>query len=250
MKIDAYFTPFFPEQENQFKDHFIVMIDVLRASTTICAALFNGAKEIIPFDELQKALAVYSNLSRDNRIMGGERKGIKPEGFDAGNSPFEYSPDVVKNKTIIFTTTNGTKTFTKGKEAAKRVIGSFVNHKVVLEELNSYIESKSSTEEEIKVTFFCAGNEGRQSYEDVCCAGAFISHIVDHYTTVELTDAADAAKNLFNLHSDDLSSFLKTRSHASYLQKIGFEEDLDLAFKFNVYPVVPVMDGNSIKLEK
>lgn len=250
MKIDAFFTPYFPDVENQFKDHIVVMIDVLRASTTICAALFNGAKEIIPYQELQKAVGTYSNLSRDSRFMGGERKGLKPEGFDAGNSPFEYSPDKVDNKTIIFTTTNGTRTFVKAKEATKKIIGAFVNHNVVLEEINSYIERSSSAEEDINITFFCAGNEGRQSYEDVCCAGAFISELVEKYTSVELTDAADAAKNLYNLHSDDLSNFLKTRSHASYLQKMGFEEDLDLAFKFNVYPVVPVMDGNSIKLEK
>lgn len=250
IKLDTYFTPFFPEVEEQFKDDIVVMIDVLRASSTICAAFHSGAKEIIPFGEVQKAVSVYANLSKESRFLGGEREGVKPEGFDAGNSPFEYTPDRIEDRTIIFTTSNGTKIFVKAKHARKRYIGAFVNLNIVLKEIYSYIENDKSEGKNTNITFLCAGTNGRVSYEDMTCAGAFLDSINEKYSGCEITDSAEVAKNLFTLHRSVLGEFLKTKSHARYLESIGLQEDVEICFEIDKFPVVPVVEESSIKLEK
>jgi 2-phosphosulfolactate phosphatase len=250
IKLDTYFTPLFPEEEEQFKDHIVVMIDVLRASSTICAALYNGAREIIPFDEVGKAVSVYANLSKESRFLGGERDGVKQEGFDAGNSPLEYTKDRIEDRTIIFTTSNGTKIFVKDKHAKKRFIGAFVNLNIVLNEIYSYIEKDKEEGTDTNITFLCAGTNGRVSYEDMTCAGAFLDSINDKFDNCDLTDSAEVAKNLYTLHRTVLGEFLKTKSHARHLESIGMTDDIEACFEIDKFPVVPVVDENSIKIEK
>jgi 2-phosphosulfolactate phosphatase len=250
MKIDAFLTPFFPETENQFKDSIVVMIDVFRASTSICAALYNGAKEVIPSSTTEKAVKIYSSLSREVRFLGGERNGVKPNGFDAGNSPDEYAEEKVKDKTVIISTTNGTQIFGKARDAAIRIIGGFVNITRALDYLNENYLDDENLNKDIKITFLCAGTNGRLAYEDTLCAGAFINSLKQKHGAMELTDTADAAKNLYNLHSVDLTNFLMQREHAVFLRNIGFEKDIDTALDFNLYPVVPVVSGNAIRIHE
>jgi 2-phosphosulfolactate phosphatase len=250
MKIDAFLTPFFPETENQFKDSVVVMIDVFRASTSICAALYNGAKEIIPSSSTEKAVKIYNSLSREVRFLGGERNGVKPNGFDAGNSPDEYTEEKVKNKTVIISTTNGTQIFGKAREASVRIIGGFVNISRVLEFMNDNYLDDENLNDDIKITFLCAGTNGRLAYEDTLCAGAFINSLKQKHGRLELTDTADAAKNLYNLHSVDITNFLMQREHAAFLKSIGFEKDIQTSLDFNLYPVVPVVTGNGIKMQE
>ena len=91
LKIDTVITPNSIEQDSQFDDSIVVMIDVLRSSTSVCAALNYGCREIIPCDSTDKAVQIYSSLSKESRFLGGERGGMRPSGFDAGNSPLEYT---------------------------------------------------------------------------------------------------------------------------------------------------------------
>ncbi|MFW6276180.1 MAG: 2-phosphosulfolactate phosphatase, partial [Bacteroidota bacterium] len=207
MEIDAYFTPYFPEKETQFDDAIVIMIDVLRASTTICASLYNGAKEVIPSETLDRAVKLYSSLSKETRFIGGERNGIMPTGFDAGNSPFEYTEEMVKDKTVIISTTNGTQIFQKAKQAKARIIAGFVNNKSVLNYIDLNI--KQGAEAATKIIVLCAGNSGRLAYEDTLCAGSVINSLKSMNNNVYLTDTADAAKNLYNLHSIDYKDFLE-----------------------------------------
>jgi 2-phosphosulfolactate phosphatase len=250
MIIDAYLTPYFNDNEKQFENSIIIMIDVLRSSSTICAALFNGAKEIIPTDTLDKAVSIYSSLSKENRFLGGERNGLKPSGFNAGNSPEEYSADVISGKSVIISTTNGTKIFSKARQAKARLVGSFVNNGAILGHLfKQYLnDSDKSEEDNTRIIFICAGSNGRLAYEDTLCAGAFINSIVNLRPDVRLTDSADVAKNLFKLHSTDLKEFLKNREHASLLKEIGLENDIETCFTFDLYPVIPHISGGSIKI--
>ena len=143
MNIDAFFTSFFPERDNLFDGALVVMIDVLRASSTICASLYNGAKEVIPVENTDKAVHIYSSLSKEIRFLGGERGGVKLKGFDAGNSPLDYKEELVKGKSVVLTTTNGTVIFQKAKKALYRIIGGFVNltmvHNFLLQQLK-YVE--------------------------------------------------------------------------------------------------------------
>ncbi len=247
MTIEAFFTPYFLEKEKQFDSSVVVMIDVLRASTTICAALFNGAKEVIPAETLDKAVTIYSNLDKNVRFLGGEREGVKPSGFNAGNSPFEFTEEKVSKKNVVLTTSNGTKIFRKAREAKAQIIGAFVNQTAVLEYLKEYHLKDEHTDKNLKIYFLCAGTDGKFSYEDALCAGAFIKELKKEYAEAVLTDSADAVKNLYNLHSEDLVEFLRTKEHAAFLREIGFSEDVELALTRDQFPVVPVIDGSSIK---
>ncbi len=250
MQIDAFLTPYFPEQENLFKDAIVVMLDILRAGTTITAALSNGAKEVIPSDTLDKAVRIFSNLSREVRFLGGERNGLKPDGFDAGNSPFDYSEQAVKGKNVIISTTNGTKTFVKAKNAKHRIIGAFVNMNAVLDFIFDDLDNDESNFANAKVCFLCSGTNGRISYEDTLCAGAMINSIYNRYLYkgVQISDSAEVARYLYNFHSSNMKDFLMTREHPKYLQKIGYEKDIDLCFTFDKYPVVPLINNSTITL--
>lgn len=244
MKIDAYLTPLFTEKETQFDNSIVLMIDVMRASTTICAALNNSAKEIIAIDTVDKAVQLYSNLSRESRFIGGERNGVKPSGFDAGNSPDDYPEELVKGKTVIVTTTNGTPLFQKCKKAKAKLVAGFINHNAVLEHIEALIAADPTITE---VAVLCAGSDSRLAYEDTLCAGAYIDSIINRFTNVEITDTALAAKSLYQMHAADLKEFIKTREHSQFLEKIGFSKDIDTCLEFNKFPVVPVITGNSIK---
>ncbi|MFA5512037.1 MAG: 2-phosphosulfolactate phosphatase [Candidatus Kapaibacterium sp.] len=242
--IDAYLTPFFPEHESLFDEAAVVMIDVLRASTTVATALKNGAKELIPTDSLEKAVKIYSSLSKEVRFLGGERHGVKPSGFDAGNSPFEYTEDSIKGKSVILTTSNGTRIFQKAKNSEHRIVGAFVNLNAVLSYLDNYYFNSGDNH---KVIFLCAGNNGRLSYEDMLCAGAFISNIVSKVNDVTISDPAATAMNLYELHSENLVAYLKSRDHAIILNNLGFADDIDFCFTLDVCPVVPLCSMASIK---
>lgn len=240
MKIDVFLIPV-NDKELHFENSVVLMIDVLRASTTICASLFNGAKEIIPCETMDKAAQIFNNLSRQSSFLGGERNGVKPNGFHAGNSPHEYTPDRVKSKTIILTTTNGTKIFRLARGAKYRIIGGFVNIGVVSEFMGRYINSGTNS-----IQILCAGNNGRLSYEDTICAGAYISNMKEYFHDLEMSDSAHAAENLYNMHSDEIVEFLSSREHATLLRKLGFDEDIRTALTPDIYPVIPLVDNNFI----
>lgn len=244
MFIDTFLTPFFPDIEDRFKNTLVVMIDVLRAGTTICAALYNGAKEVIPNESVEKAVKIYTGLSKETRFLGGERNGKKPNGFDAGNSPGEYSMDAVRGKTVIFTTSNGTSTFLKAREATERIIGSFVNINAILDYLTHFIHNFG--QEDLNITFLCSGTNGRLSYEDTMCAGAYIDLISKNFDESKMTDTALAAMEIYKLHETNLQEFIYTREHSQFLRSIGMDQDIKVAMSFDHYPVVPVIRGNSI----
>lgn len=250
MVVDAYLSPYFPETDNLFEDSIVLMIDVLRASTTIAAALYNQAKEVIPCDTLDKAVKVYSSLSKEIRFLGGERNGIKPSGFDAGNSPLEFSLENVKGKSVILSTSNGTKTFLKAKLARKRLIASFVNHNVIRDYLFSQVETSLTENKDLKIYILCSGTNGRLSYEDILCAGSYIQELTTHYKFEKLSDSAELAKNLFTIHRKDLKLALTQSDHSKRLVELGFANDLEIAFTFNIFPVLPEFSGSSIKTLK
>ncbi len=245
MIFDAFITPNFTESEKQFANSIVVMIDVLRASTTVCSALNNGAKEIIHCETTDKAVHIFNSLSKESRFLGGERDGLKPTGFDAGNSPLDYSADKIKNKTVILSTTNGTKIFQKAKHAKKKIIGGFVNISLVMDYLLRLIKEEDNAD--LEICFLCAGTNGRSTYEDTLCVGAYLSKLLSVYPDTDLTDTAHSAMNLYTLFKNNLNQFLKSRNHALYLKNIGFEQDIDICLTFDKFPVIPIIDGTSIK---
>lgn len=243
MKIKTYLTLNLQDELESKPDSIFVYIDVLRASTSVCAALHSGAKEIIPVATMEKALTIYKNLSEETRVLSGERKGIKPLGFLLGNSPAEFSSDIVKGKSIVLTTTNGTKAFNKGKKSNYRVVASFANLTATVE----YIYNVAINEKIYHCNIICAGNEGDFSYEDALCTGAVIDKLNSLMQDLELNDASRLSLEIYNLHKDNLIDFVKTTEHAKDLIEIGFEKDIDDSLTIDKYPVLPLIKGNDIK---
>lgn len=154
-------------QPEALAGHTVVVIDVLRATTTMAHALTAGAKEIIPCLEVDEARQQAEKLGRENILLGGERGGVLIEGFDLGNSPCDYTPETVGGRTLVFTTTNGTAALLRCRQAERIVLGSLVNRSSVADAVQS---AK-------KLTIVCAGTRGRITREDVFAAGAIVEHL-------------------------------------------------------------------------
>src|SRR3954462_9477213 len=142
----------------------VVVIDLLRATSTICQALASGAREVVPFLEIDDALAAAKGLDRADIVLGGERRGGKIPGFDVGNSPAEYTPHVVGGKRVFITTTNGTRAMHHARLASRVVLGCFLNLSVVVASV------KNATE----IDILCAGTDGGETGEDILAAGSMV----------------------------------------------------------------------------
>jgi len=149
-----------------------VVVDVLRATTTISHALSNGASEVIACLEVEDALSAAKAFAPGERFLGGERGGARIEGFDFGNSPGEYSRDVVAGKSVIFTTTNGTRAMLECRSAARVVLGAFVNASALCRELALTLSHQHGV-----VNVVCAGTGGEVSLEDTLFAGSVVDRL-------------------------------------------------------------------------
>jgi 2-phosphosulfolactate phosphatase len=160
----------------------VVVIDLLRATTTICYALAAGAKEVVTFRETEEARAAAREAGRENVILGGERRGLLIEGFDLGNSPAEFTSARVAGKRVFLTTTNGTGALHHARMARKVIAGSVVNLSAVV----------ASVKDEPRVAIMCAGTDGQETHEDILTAGGIVNQLCDmpHMGDVHLNDAA------------------------------------------------------------
>ena len=239
MRIEVFFSPASVD-ELSMRGRNVVIIDVLRASTTICTALRNGAREIIPTPDTESATKISANLSADSRLLGGERQGKKIDGFDLGNSPLEYTPEKVGGKTIIFTTTNGAGAIYKCRYASMALVGTFVN-----------ISSIVRTMVDIGGTWtiLCSGREGAFSAEDATCAGMIISKVQSE-VEVETDDAGLTFGILYRHFKRSILGMMKKSQHGKYLMSIGFSDDLKFCAAIDTVPVVPMLEGSGIKLKQ
>jgi 2-phosphosulfolactate phosphatase len=208
-----------------------VVIDVLRASTTITAALANGAARVMPCGDIETARRLADEDSRGNTLTGGERGGVKIEGFDLDNSPASYSRERVAGKTIAFTTTNGTAALLRTRGAARVLIGALVNRGAIAAALQA---------DGRPVHLICAGTDGRVTSEDLLGAGG-IAGALAQFEDVEIVDEPTqrAAKHWLELRSDQLVPFLRRSSGGSNLVALGLDPDIVRAAQVDSLPVVP-----------
>lgn len=216
------------------KEHIVVVLDIFRASSTICTAFASGAEKIIPQKTVEDALRIKND--RSDALLCGERGGVAPKGFDLGNSPFEFTAQNVGGRTLIFTTTNGTDALLSAPESADRLIGCFVNFDVIM----NYIVRNRHAE----ITFLCAGNNGSFSLEDALCAGMFIDAVSSLFP--DQTDEALAAKAIFAMFKNNLHDTLKTTCHAQNLNLKGLGKDIDFCTNLNAAPIIPIFNGREI----
>lgn len=243
-----HFYTFFPKeyddmQSDFFDDAIVIMIDVLRASTTICASFFNGTKEVIPFVSPKEAYNYYLNREdKENYILSGEINLELPKGFMLGNSPNENKKDIVQNKSIILTTSNGTKIFKTATSALYRIIGSFVNIDAVVSFIIKNVEKKYIK----KIVLLCAGEKGLLCLEDILCAGMFIYKLVPNYNNNSFSDTAKLAVDFFNFNKNNFNDILENAQHSKELYNLGFENDILFAGTLNKCPVIPFVNKHNI----
>lgn len=233
MIINTFIVPSTDELTENLFTH-IIAIDVLRASTTVCNALFNGAKEIIPFASTEDARLIKRN--RREAILGGERHGLKPEGFDLGNSPLEYSGPVVRDKQIILTTTNGTKLFRLDKVANCLIVGSLVNNSAVV----NYITAALDNNPDIVLAIICAGNNDMAADEDTLCAGMFVDRLINRHPDSRIDNNSSIARSFYLDNRHRIKDAIMDCNHSRYLAGIGFEKDIEFATDIDRLDIVPI----------
>ena len=244
INIDSILSSDVNELNYNFDKSYVVMMDVLRASSVVITALKNSAKSIIPVAELSQAWEL--KKANPDYLIAGERDSIKVEGFDLGNSPFEYGENIVKNKSIIFTSTNGAKIFRLGSSANKRVIASFINYEIVLEDIYSYIESEFLSKNEINLFFVCAGTNGKYSREDSVLAGKFINDIKNKYEEVNLSDSSELIQSNYLQNENTLLHYLRKSKHAKTLESLALLDDIDYCFSNLNIRVLPTLTSQNV----
>lgn len=215
-----------------------LVIDVLRATSTMIEALANGARSIYPTESSEEAIRLIGSLGREGTLLCGERLGLAPEGFDLGNSPLECTSHRVSKKQLVMTTTNGTRAFVAA-QAADRVVA------VAL--LNLKAAAKTAAEAE-DVAVICAGREDQFSLEDAICAGQLVRRITKFWGDVpEMNDAARGALSLAEQREPD-QEFLATTAAGRALIEIGLEGDLAACARKNRYELVPEMVDRAVRI--
>ena len=241
MNIRLFFTPAGIGDE-QINGRTAVVIDILRATTVAAVALDNGAREIIPAANLGDATSIREKLDRSTVQLGGEREGQKVEGFDLGNSPFEYDREAVENKTVILATTNGSAAILKGGEAKHCLSCALVNLSATLEKILKIGND---------VSIICAGNKGGFSLEDALCGGMLVDKLLAADNTVELdNDAAFVAQGLYHKHRENLEDALHKSDHGKYLDSLGFAKDISFCAQEDNLTICPVWQSGRLTLQE
>jgi 2-phosphosulfolactate phosphatase len=213
----------------------VAVVDVLRASTTIAVALANGAAGVIPVAEPGDAIALGHRLGRDRVLFCGERESVLIEGFDLDNSPASFVPDLVAGKTLIMTTTNGTRALRAVATAASVRTAALVNRTAVADAL---------AHEDGPIAIVCAGDADGFALEDALGAGALVDTLLTLISDVELRDGARAAALLYRCVAGRLADAVASSDHAQALSRKGFARDVTRCAALDTSPVVPTLrDG-------
>ncbi len=239
MNIELYLTAV-PFTEANIEDKTVVVIDVLRSSTSVCAALLAGARGVIPTDGPGEAGEMRLKLGADNTILAGERNGVRIDNFELGNSPSEFTEESVGGKFVIMTTTNGTSIFKKTAKAELVLSGGLVNASKVVEKI-------AQSDKDLVIA--CSGQQGNFSIEDTLCGGLLIDLLTTQYQkTQKMNDAATIALQLYQNNVNNLRETIEKGEHGQYLASIGFKNDVSTATLIDSMPVRPVLkDGRLIK---
>jgi 2-phosphosulfolactate phosphatase len=219
-----------------------IAVDVLRASTTIVHALAAGASAVIPCEHVEEAHAIAA--ARDGCLRGGERQGVLIPGFDLANSPAEYTPERVRGRTIIFTTTNGTRALRRAAAAERIYIGCFGNLEAVCARARSDIDHGRT------IHLVCAGIDGGVSLEDSLCAGAMVDQLrPDRQAPLE--EAAHLVLSAWDAVRGSEAALLQallTSKGGRNLARAGLHADIELCSRRNTHPLVPFLDRQASEI--
>lgn len=213
------------------EDSIVVVIDVLRATSSICVGFAYGIEKIYPVESVEECVSL---VQKEGYIGAAERNGEKLPGFVLGNSPFDYMNPALSGKTVALTTTNGTRAIyaAKKEKAMKIAIGAFTNQQSLLEWL---------LQQGKNVLFLCAGWKDKFNLEDTLFAGSMV-YLLKKYGYHSESDTAYASELLYVQAKDHIHEFLKNSSHARRLAHLNIQRDIDFCLQTNLTHVVPVFE--------
>ncbi|MGE3804727.1 MAG: 2-phosphosulfolactate phosphatase [Gemmataceae bacterium] len=223
----------------QLRGGVAVVIDVLRAMTTVVHALAHGCTSIRPCAEIEEARSLADQMPAGKVILAGERQGKPIPQFDLGNSPREYTAKVCKGTTLVLTTTNGTAALVRAAEAERVLLAGFVNFSAICEQLKA---------DKRPVHIVCAGTEGEPALEDTLLAGAFVDFLCD-VVEMNLNDAGRLAWDCFEQHGRVLQGALEVSRGGAILKKLGYDEDIRAAARVDLYHLVPELRREPLRVE-
>ena len=218
----------------------VAVIDVLRASTTIAVALSNGARAVMPMESSDEAVTRSKQFERGAVLLAGERRMLKMDGFDLGNSPIEHARDTVEGKTVLLSTSNGTKALLAVQGARDVVVASYVNLSAVSTMLRTALRGGAD------ITLVCAGQDRQFALEDAACAGRYVHDVSKRLTGLDTNDAAFAASLIDKKFGDNLMRLFNTAAHGRALAAAGFGDDLAACAAVDSYPVIPIYQDRQI----
>lgn len=231
MRIDVHFTPA-GLVAGDLAGRGVVVIDALRATTTVITALANGAKAVIPAASSEEAVRLASNLEKDGVVLAGERKSVKIEGFALGNSPREMTAGAVGGKTIVLATTNGTPALVAAQGGDPVLVGAPVNFKALAKQARAALERRGD------LVIVCAGRDKQFAIEDAYTAGRLIKAVKKGIRKLALNDAARAAVAL----TTEFASWeeaLEESEAARQLAEVDLAPDVGFAAHADRFSVVP-----------
>ncbi|WP_160670243.1 2-phosphosulfolactate phosphatase family protein [Clostridium sp. C8-1-8] len=218
------------------KNKVVVVIDMLRATSVITTALANGAEKVIPVLTVEESFKIAESLNNEV-ILGGERRAVKIDGFHMSNSPLEYTKQEVEGKTVILSTTNGTKAINNCLEADKIYIGCMLNAKAVADKL---------IELDKDVVFVNAGTLGKFSIDDFICAGYMIKCISENSNSI-ISDLAFTAKYVYD-NNNNVLDYIKNARHYEVLKSLNLEADIQYCVKKDLFSIVPEYKDGEITI--
>lgn len=238
MRLDVFLTPG-ELSPGDIVDRTVVVVDVLRATSTIVQALASGAKSIYPVASIEEALRLANTFGRDEVLLCGERRWVRIEGFDLGNSPREFTPDKVRGKILVMSTTNGTNALALTTGAGTVLVGSLLNLGAIVDEL---------VRTEVNPVVLCSGREKHFSLEDAALAGLLSLRLVDARAgDWRLNDGARAAMTLAREFGAGEALF-RTAAGGQSLVEAGFADDLAFCARMDAYDILPVLHERNITL--
>jgi 2-phosphosulfolactate phosphatase len=240
MRLDVFMTPA-EALPAEVAGRTVVVIDVLRASSSIVEAMASGARTIFPVASIEEAIRLANTLGRDGVLLCGERRSLTIEGFDLGNSPGDFTPERVGGKTLVMTTTNGTASMAAAAGAGRVIVGALLNLDAVVEDL-----VRTAAEP----VFLCSGREGRFGLDDAVTAGRMIGALMEALPAAEWTmnDGARAALALGRAFDGDAAALFAETAAGRQVADAGLEADLAFCAQTNLRDVVPVLQDRSITL--
>ena len=232
--VEVCFSPGLFQDVLTTGDFIVVLVDILRATTTICAALANGVEAIIPVATHEEA----RQLKSEGFLAASERDGVQLDFADFGNSAFSFTRDAIGGKTLVYCTTNGTRALETAKSASSIVIGAFIN----ISTLTEWLAGRQKN-----VVILCSGWKNRFCLEDTLFAGALTQRLLNTGLFRSDCDSANASMDLWNLAQGDVLGYIEKAAQRHRLKRLGLDDVIPYSFGCDQVKVVPVFDGKLIK---